>query len=318
MSASDLLPPGTDAAFASVEREAVAALQRSRRAQEFALAELEWTDSERTSDAVRAGAIGRLDDTLSAAIRRIGADWDSDEPLFARAADLMRLAGWPDESLSALALRHARRGRLSERLRDATRAFGSADPLDGLRAEHSDLVRSLRAGTASDTRLELGAQDRHDLDWGAAAALRVALDDAGRLTPAADECLRRAVATSLAGHDEGETVDSLAERLARRLSPADLTAVNALLAGHLALFAALLADRAGLKADAVEDWLVAPDPLPAALAMRAAGEAAAEIGGALGTTMAALDRPIAAVIAATERLHGLSSDDARALLERAS
>lgn len=317
MSPPDPQSPAAGATIAPVEGVAAAALDRAARWQRQALAELEWSDAERTSDAVRADANGRLDRTLSEAIERIGADRLTDRELSARAAQLMHEAGWPDDALRALALRHARRAWLSERLTTAARRFGSVDPLDGLEAEHGDLVPAMRAGGELATALEVAAHDRHDLDWSVAAALRVAREEAGRLTPADDERLRRAVAESLSDHDEGRRVDAVAERLARRLSPAELTAVDALLAGHVALFAALVADRAELDAETVESWLLAPGPLPAGLAMRASGEAAAEIGGALATIANASSRPLAAVLAVTEQLHGLSRDEAGGLLEPA-
>lgn len=317
MSSPNLLPPTAAAMTSLVEREVAAALDRAARWQRHALAELEWSDAERTSDAVRADANGRFDGTVKDAIKRVGVDRLTDRELSARAARLMHEAGWPDDALRALALRHARRAWLSERLAAAVRPFGSVDPLDGLASEHGDLVSALRAGAEPAAALALAAHDRHDLDWSVAAALRVAREEVGRFTPADDERLRRSVAESLAGHDEGQRADAVAERLARRLSLAELTAVDALLAGHVALFAALVADRAELDAETVESWLVAPEPLPVGLAMRAAGEAVAEIGGALATVANASFRPLASVIAVTERLHHLSADEAGALLENA-
>ncbi len=315
MSSPNPLPPAAGATIKLAERDAAAALDRAARWQRHALAALEWSDAELTSDAVRADANERLERTVAEAIQRIGVDRLTDRELSARTAWLMHDAGWPDDALRALTLRHARRAWLSERLAAAVRPFGSIDSLDGLASEHGDLISALRAGAEPATALELAAHDRHDLDWSVAAALRVAREEAGRFTPADDERLRRAVAESLACHDEGERVDAVAERLARRLSPAELTAADALLAGHVALFAALVADRAELDAGTVESWLVAPDPLPAGLAMRAAGEAVAEIGGALAMVANASFRPLASVIALTERLHHLSRDEAGALLE---
>ena len=317
VSAPDPLPPDAGVTLARVRRDVSTAVDRAERWQRQSLAELEWSDVERLSDAVRADANGRLDRTVSDAIARVGREGVTDGALRARAARLMKEAGWPDEALGTLAVRHARRAWLAERLMAAARPFGAVDPLDALVSAHGDLVSALRSGASSATALELTAQDRHDLDWSVAAALRVALSEAGRTTGGDDEHLRHAVAISLAGHDEGARVDAVAERLARRLSPSDLTAVDALLAGYVALFAAVVGDRADVAATMVETWLVAPDPLPVGLAMRAAGETVAEIGGALVTVANVLSRPLASALLTIDRLHGLSGEEAARLLEAA-
>ena len=297
------------------ERDVQAALARADSWCRHTVDELGWTDAERTAEAVRADAHERIALTVAAAVDRIGGSRPGDADLLRRARELLASAGWPDDATAALALREARRAWLSERLIAAVRPFGLTDPLVALTDDHGELVERLRRGGDGPEPLELDAQGRHDLDWGAAASLRVAREECGRRTVEDDARLRAAVLASLAGHDEGDRTAAVADRLARRLPASDLPITDTLLAGHLALAAALLADRTGTEAGMVEDWLFAPDPLPVALALRAAGEGAAAIGGALATAAHALGRSLAQVVAATESLHALAPDDAMRLLD---
>lgn len=316
MSAADPSISTVGATIDSLERDTAAALDRAARWQSQSLAELEWSPVDRTPDAVRARATERLDRTVEEAIERIGADGLTDRELTGRAGRLLQEAGWPDGELRALALRHARRAWLTERIAEAGRPFGALDPTDELPQDLRELLPVREPFETPTDALELAAQDRHDLDWSVAAAIRVARQEVGRHEPGDDVRLRDAVSGSLAKHDEGVRADAMADRLARRVSPDRLTAVDALLAGHVALSCALLADRAELCASTVEEWLVAPDPLPIGLAMRASGESAAAIGGALALVAGALGRPLSHVLTVTEALHRMTSDAAGGQLDQ--
>lgn len=301
---------------ASIDQSAVArAVDEANNWSDHALRELSWRPGDRTSEAVLAGAEQRIDRALTAALDRIAPAVGADDEVRGHAEEVLREAGWPDDETRALALAQARRDWLGERLRAAARPFGVTDPLDELAADHAKLVERLRR--APDDTLPLDAQGRHDLDWSVGAALRVALEDRHGSVPEEDDRLRAAVLASLSAYDEGDRPDAVALRLARRWTSDDPPAVDLLMAGHLALFASLIADRTEQEPATVELWLFAPNPLPIGLAMRAAGEGAAAIGGALAMVAHAMARPIDRAVACSERLHALDPAAARALMEDA-
>ncbi len=125
-------------------------------------------------------------------------------------------------------------------------------------------------------RSELAAELQHDLVWAVAAALRRYLTVQHKVdASAADRAIADSAGRLLAGYDEGQTVEAMASRLARRLRQAgrlddDLVA-RALAEGSLPLFLAALSARCGLGYEAVWEILSAPDGKGPALLLRAAG-----------------------------------------------
>jgi len=150
-------------------------------------------------------------------------------------------------------------------------------------------------------RTDLPAEIEHHLVWSVAAALRRYMIVQHGAEPAAcDAALNSAAARLLAGHDEGESAEARAMRLALAVQASgrggdDALLVRALTEGSLAFFLALTGLRTGLEPGAVWELLTARSgPV---LLLRAAGVArapAAAILLALGTDEnelgAALDR----------------------------
>ncbi len=323
MMPSDPLAPPSPGPVPMEELRAVAvrAAKRARRWQAHALADLDWLDRERPPDAVRASCLRLLDGAVTMIATRLSEALPVPDDAVARCGELLRQAGWPDGDTRAVALAQARREWLSGRLFVATRALGASDPLAEIGASDAPvaaLALDLAAAARTGGPLRLDARTAHDLAWSVAAALRVVVGQARAMHPHDDAALRDTVAAVLIEHDEGSAAGPLARRIVRSLPSDHPMASDALLSGHVALFAALVADRADASADEIEDWLFAPDPLPLAVAMRAAGEPAAVAGGALAAAAQALDRPIGPVLGAAETLHRLAVEDARALLPELS
>jgi hypothetical protein len=199
---------------------------------------------------------------------------------------LVELAGDADETVAreAMALLIAQSGRLD----------GFGEPL---------LPRS-----------DLPAELEHHLVWTVAAALRRYMIGRHAADPAlCDAAVVAAASRVLAGHDEGETAEARAMRLAMalrdsgRLNEPELLA-RGLTQGGLPLFLALLALRTGLGVAALWELLsAASGPV---LLLRAAGLARDEA----AAILLAWGLPEPALAAALDRLDGTSLEDARSLL----
>lgn len=199
---------------------------------------------------------------------------------------LIELAGSADEAVAreAMALLIAQNGRLD----------GFGEPV---------LPRS-----------DLPAELEHHLVWTVAAALRRYMIEQHNVEPAAcDTAVATAARRVLTGHDEGETAEARAMRLALALRQAGGLEEAGLLAraltqGSLPLFLSILALRTGLGvAAAWELFSAASGPI---LLLRAAGVARDEAANILLTW----GMPEAALAAALDRLDGTSPEAARALL----
>ena len=320
MTPSDPPVPPANAPAPGLPARVRRAAERAARWQAHTLADLSWSDADRMPDAVRAAAVRLLDEQVAAIVRRLSDALPIAPDAGARTAALLREAGGPERDALAAALSHARREWLGERLMFATRAIGAPDPLIGVGESDSSvaaLARELATANGEGASLCLPAQTAHDLAWTVAAALRVIVASDRDLHLHDDEALREGVDDWLRAHDEGAGSGSLARRLARAVSPRQVGASDALLSAQVALFAELVADRTGGEAERVEERLFAPDPLPIAVAMRAAGEGAAAIGGALAVVAQSLGRRIDGVVQAVDALHGLTADGARDLMSEA-
>lgn len=163
-------------------------------------------------------------------------------------------------------------------------------------------------------RTDLSAELQHHLVWSVAAALRRYMIVQHRAEPAAcDAALSAAAARLLAGHDEGESAEARAMRLALAVQASgrgedDALLVRALTEGGLTFFLALIGVRAGLEPGAAWELLTARSgPV---LLLRAAGVArpdAAAILLGLGTDENELG-------AALDRFDGMTGTAAPALL----
>jgi hypothetical protein len=199
---------------------------------------------------------------------------------------LVELAGNPDEAVAreAMALLIAQNGRLD----------GFGEPV-------------LRRG-------DLPAELEHHLVWTVAAALRRYMISRHGAEPAVcDAAVSAAASRVLARHDEGETAEARAMRLALALRAAGLLDQPGLLAhaltqGSLPLFLALLALRTGLGVAAVWELLsAASGPV---LLLRTAGLARDEA----AAILLAWGLPEPALAAALDRLDATGVEAARSLL----
>lgn len=163
-------------------------------------------------------------------------------------------------------------------------------------------------------RSDLPAEVEHHLVWTVAAALRRYVISRHGTDPAAsDAAISEAASHVLAAHDEGETAEARAMRLALALRAADRLGEPGILAralteGGLLLFLALLGLRTGLGVSAVWELLCA-DSGPSLL-LRAAGTDRDEA----ATILLAWGLPEAALAAALDRLDGTSVEAATSLL----
>ena len=286
-----------------------------------ALADLDWHDRERLSEAVRADATECVAATVREALVRLTAALD--RPVDEQAVlTVLRAAGWSSPALVDQALRAAEHRALSARLMASARPFGATDPLDELAIRSGrtgTLARALRDSESDrPTSLVLAAEPRHELCWAVAAALRVAAQTAESWGEGDDARLHLAARDLLVTHDEASAPGAIAARLARRLSPDRLMPGEALLAGRTRLAVAVLSERTGVDAVTIEDWLLGPDSTAFAVTLRAAGEDPAGVGALLATLAHAGRRPAGALADLIERLRHLSEEDAATLLATAS
>jgi hypothetical protein len=163
-------------------------------------------------------------------------------------------------------------------------------------------------------RTDLPAELQHHLVWTVAAALRRYMIVRHGADPAAsDAAVSAAAMRVLAGHDEGDTAEARAMRLALALRDCGRLEEDGLLAraisqGSLPLFLALLALRTELSAAAAWELLSAASG-PVTM-LRAAGLARDEA----GAILLAWGLPEPALAASLDRLDGTDVDSARALL----
>lgn len=199
---------------------------------------------------------------------------------------LVELAGDPDQTVGreAMALLIAQNGRLD----------GFGEPL---------LPRS-----------DLTAELQHHLVWTVAAALRRYMIWRHAADPAlCDAAVAAAASRLLAGHDEGETAEARAMRLALAVRRAGRLEEPGLLArsltqGSLPLFLALVALRTGIGVVALWELLsAASGPV---LLLRAIGVGRDEA----AAILLAWGLPEPALAAALDRLDGTSVEAARSLL----
>lgn len=125
-------------------------------------------------------------------------------------------------------------------------------------------------------RTELPADLEHGLVWTVAAALRRYLVERHEIdAPSADEAVAAAATALLGGYDEGQSVQALALRLARRLAAVDrlgdAVVERCLAEGGLPLFLAALAVRSGLDCDSAWEIFSEPTGRGGVLLLRAAG-----------------------------------------------
>lgn len=124
---------------------------------------------------------------------------------------------------------------------------------------------------------DLPADLLHRLTWRIAAALRRWLVDVQQVpTPQADAAIAEAARSSLIVHDEGETLEAAAMRLALELShdralDQDMLLSRALDEGRPALIAGMLALRAAVPFDLARQALLEPDGARLTVLLRAGG-----------------------------------------------
>jgi uncharacterized protein (DUF2336 family) len=179
------------------------------------------------------------------------------------AAPVLRRAGLAaDKALVAALMRRADEHRLGAQLRLAAQREGITPLLDALMGDPelagpamsllvADSRRFDRFHEPALGRTDLSAELQHRLVWRVAAALRTHLVDDQGLPPArADQLLTAAANATLAEHDEGETLEARAMRLALRMRELDrlddAVIVHAFVTGLVALGVAGLAVRAGI------------------------------------------------------------------------
>lgn len=127
-------------------------------------------------------------------------------------------------------------------------------------------------GEANLTIRDLPSELLHKLLWWSAAALRDYLERSTNLSPAVrDEALSAIVARRLATHDEGQTLEAAAMRVAIASRSDDALLFELFRAGRFSLFVAMLAVRA--RIDFAPTFMMAADPGIGALAvlLRAVG-----------------------------------------------
>jgi hypothetical protein len=189
-------------------------------------------------------------------------------PIFDRAGVLR------DRELVALLLARVEEYRISHAIRRIARMDPDpARPVDlGVARDVEAALRlaeSRRIGPQGEPSLaarDLTAELLHKMLWWSAAALRDYLDRTGALDPALrDEALAAAVATRLAAHDEGQTLEAAAMRVAISTSVGDNLLLELFRSGRFAPFVAVLAVRA--RIDFSSAFMLAADPGIGALAV---------------------------------------------------
>jgi hypothetical protein len=155
------------------------------------------------------------------------------------------------------------------------------------------LAENRRSGSHGEPNLtmrDLPADLLHRLLWWSAAALRDYLERSTPLDAAKrDEALSTVIATRLATHDEGQTLEAAAMRVAMSLEATDAMLFELFRAGRFSLFVAMLAVRA--RIDFAPAFLLAADPGIGALAvLLRAIEATTQVAAPILLQMAAINR----------------------------
>lgn len=189
-------------------------------------------------------------------------------PIFDRAGVLR------DRELVALLLMRAEEHRICQ----ATRRVADIDPGPAPHLELNiapeqeallQLAENRRAGSYGEANLtmrDLPADLLHKLLWWGAAALRDYLESSTGLPAAArDDALAAVVSARLAAHDEGQTLEAAASRVAIALDGSDEQLFELFRSGRFSLFAAVLSVRA--RIDFGPAFMMAADPGIAALAV---------------------------------------------------
>lgn len=239
---------------------------------------------------LRAGLIARLGDAAPAVlgVQRIPIV----RPIFDRAGVLK------DRELVALLLMRAEEQRIAQSIRRVAQIDPEPAPHVALgvaaQLESSLLAaESRRWGSQGEPALparDLPAELLHRLLWWSAAALRDYLERTTGLEPAVrDEALAAAVAQRLTDHDEGQTLEAAAMRVAIASDASDALLFDLFRTGRFSLFVAMLAVRARL--DFAPAFLLASDPGIGALAvLLRAIEAPTQVAAPILLQMAAINR----------------------------
>lgn len=279
---------GSDAPLSGPDRLLADAAEVARHADarlSAAMNDLFLPDFIRPTDRQRAGMANMLDvlvteiehDLRRALIERLGEDAPPVlgvaripivRPIFDRASVLR------DRELVALLLARVEEHRISRSIRRIAEidpepmrpvALGVAPEIEAM----IQLAESRRTDSHGEPRLaarDLPADLLHRMLWWAAAALRDYLGRTSGLDPALrDEALADSVSARLAAHDEGQTLETAAMRVAITIDPADPLLFDLFRSGRFGLFVALLAVRARL--DYATTFMLAADPDIGALAV---------------------------------------------------
>ena len=154
------------------------------------------------------------------------------------------------------------------------------------------LAENRRSGSHGEPNLtvcDLPAELLHRMLWWGAAALRDYLDRSTTLDPALrDEALAAVVMARLARHDEGQTLETSAMRVAIACQGSDSLLFELFRSGRFSLFVAVLAVRA--RIDFAPAFLLAADPGIGALAvLLRAIEASTQVAAPILLQMAAIN-----------------------------
>lgn len=155
------------------------------------------------------------------------------------------------------------------------------------------LAENRRSGSHGEPNLtirDLPAELLHKLLWWGAAALRDYLERSSPLDAAKrDEALSAVVAARLSTHDEGQSLEAAAMRVAIALNANDAMLFELFRAGRVSLFVAMLAVRA--RIDFAPAFLLAADPGIGALAvLLRAIDASTQVAAPILLQMAAINR----------------------------
>lgn len=213
-------------------------------------------------------------------------------PIFDRAGVLR------DRELVALLLTRAEEHRIAQAIRRVAQISPEPTPVvqlpvaDDLEAA-LQLAENRRSGSYGEPHVsvrDLPADLLHRLLWWAAAALRDYLERSTALDAGArDEALAAVVGARLAAHDEGQTLEAAAMRVAIALNGDESLLFELFRAGRFSLFVALLAVRA--RIDFAPAFMLAADPGIGALAvLLRAVEASTQVAAPILLQMAAINR----------------------------
>lgn len=213
-------------------------------------------------------------------------------PIFDRAGVLR------DRELVALLLARAEEHRIAQAIRRVAQISPEPTPIVQLGVAPEleavlQLAENRRSGSHGEphvTTKDLPADLLHRLLWWSAAALRDYLERSTTLDAGArDEALAAVVAGRLAAHDEGQTLEAAAMRVAIALNGDESLLFELFRAGRFSQFVALLAVRA--RIDFAPAFMLAADPGIGALAvLLRAIEAPTQIAAPILLQMAAINR----------------------------